>query len=237
MPHVLMLHGLTASPGQLVPLKEYLEDAGITVHAPLLPGHGTTPADLARTTWRDWYDAAVRAIADVPEPVDVVGLSMGTLLALHLAATAPQRVRRLVCISTPLFLPCWMRALLAVVRHTPLRYVVPTWKKDYSRAVRDPEGRAVYRASSYDRFPLPAVVEFTRLQKTAAADLPNVHQPTLIIHPLRDFTAAPRGATYVADHLAGPHELVWLEESYHVATLDLERERVADLTLKFLQRA
>ncbi|PAP77902.1 alpha/beta fold hydrolase [Rubrivirga marina] len=67
------------------------------VHAPDLPGHGSAHAlpEAAHTV-----DGAADLVASQAEaPVDLVGYSMGGRLALHVAVTRPEAVRRLVLIS------------------------------------------------------------------------------------------------------------------------------------------
>jgi carboxylesterase len=86
---VLLVHGFTGSPAELRPLGRYLNERGLTVAAPLLPGHGTTPEDANRWHWKDWLGCAESALADLQSKcrrVFVGGLSLGSLLALMLAA-------------------------------------------------------------------------------------------------------------------------------------------------------
>jgi len=57
-------HGRTAArlwrhPGAARYVGERLAEAGITVYGPLLPGHGTSPEDMAKTTAYDWVRATV----------------------------------------------------------------------------------------------------------------------------------------------------------------------------------
>ena len=54
----LLLHGFTGSPLHMRFLGEKLRDAGYTVYAPLLPGHGTSVEDMAKYGWKDWLEAA-----------------------------------------------------------------------------------------------------------------------------------------------------------------------------------
>ena len=56
----LLLHGFTSTPAELRPLGEALHRAGYTVHAPLLPGHGTSPEDLLHITYCDWIEGPSR---------------------------------------------------------------------------------------------------------------------------------------------------------------------------------
>ena len=85
--HLLLLHGFTSHPVlTLGPLPERLKEAGWEVRQPALPGHGTRPEDLLKVRFQDWLLAAEEAYLELPEPRGVVGLSMGGLLAAHLAA-------------------------------------------------------------------------------------------------------------------------------------------------------
>src|SRR5881409_299059 len=100
----LLVHGFTATPEEMRPLGEALAARGFPVRAVCLAGHGTDLAGLARTGWADWFasvtDGLARLQAEVPR-VAVTGMSLGGLLALHLAATRPATVEGLVLCGTP----------------------------------------------------------------------------------------------------------------------------------------
>ncbi|HKQ96543.1 MAG TPA: alpha/beta fold hydrolase [Candidatus Polarisedimenticolia bacterium] len=85
----VLLHGLTDSPYVLRRLGERLNADGVYVVGLRLPGHGTAPAALTRTTYQDWA-AAVRlaarhARARVGDgvPLWLVGFSTGAALAVE----------------------------------------------------------------------------------------------------------------------------------------------------------
>src|SRR5881628_3739203 len=84
----LLLHGLTGSPAEVRPIGEALAQAGFRAVGPLLPGHGTTPEDLYTVSRQQMLHAAESALLslDGARRIFVCGLSMGGLLALHLAA-------------------------------------------------------------------------------------------------------------------------------------------------------
>ncbi|MGH2626582.1 MAG: alpha/beta hydrolase, partial [Anaerolineales bacterium] len=98
----LLLHGFTGSPLEMVPMAEALAQDGFTVHVARLAGHGTTPEDLAETSWADWVRSARQAYLTLRaqcRAVAVGGLSMGGAIALLLAASeAPAAV---VAMATP----------------------------------------------------------------------------------------------------------------------------------------
>src|SRR3989442_497796 len=84
----LLLHGLTGSPAEMRPVGEALAAAGFRAVGPLLPGHGTTPEDLDTTTRADLIQAAESALLSLEgaRRIFLCGLSVGGLLAIHLAA-------------------------------------------------------------------------------------------------------------------------------------------------------
>lgn len=86
---MLLIHGYTGSPAELKLLGEYLNKKGYSVFGVRLPGHGTTPEELNKTNWPLWYDAVRKAHEELSQccsEISVVGLSMGGLLAMKLAA-------------------------------------------------------------------------------------------------------------------------------------------------------
>ena len=72
----LVLHGFTGNPQSMRPLAMALGNAGFTVDLPLLPGHGTSVADMIPTRWEDWSEAAEAAYQGLSARCDKV-LSRG----------------------------------------------------------------------------------------------------------------------------------------------------------------
>ena len=103
---VLLIHGFTGSPSEFRRLGYYLNDQGYTVKAILLPGHGTTPEDMIRTGFRDWWRCVKEAFEELREAgfqrVIPIGHSMGGLLSLKLAME--EEVPAVVSLATPIHL-------------------------------------------------------------------------------------------------------------------------------------
>lgn len=100
-PPVLLLHGFLGRGADWRTVREGLP-AEWDVRVPDLPGHGV--AARAEATMDAAADLALAGLAGavlggLAEPADVVGYSMGGRLALHLAVTRPQAVRRVVMVS------------------------------------------------------------------------------------------------------------------------------------------
>jgi 2-succinyl-6-hydroxy-2,4-cyclohexadiene-1-carboxylate synthase len=95
-PPVVLLHGFLGRGADWDAVRPGLP-AGWDVRAPDLPGHGSAH-DLPEA------ECAMSAAADLvvdqaKGPVDLVGYSMGGRLALHVAVTRPEAVRRLVLVG------------------------------------------------------------------------------------------------------------------------------------------
>lgn len=88
-PHaILLVHGFTGSPLEMRPLAEFLHKDGVACLGVRLPGHGTSPHDLARKRWEDWFSTVENSylwLARERRQVYVVGMSTGCLLLLALA--------------------------------------------------------------------------------------------------------------------------------------------------------
>ncbi len=85
---VLLLHGLSDSPYSLRSIGRQLANNGAHVVGLRIPGHGTAPSALVRTTWEDMAAAvtlAMRHLKDrLPDrPLYLIGYSNGGALAVH----------------------------------------------------------------------------------------------------------------------------------------------------------
>lgn len=106
---VLLLHGYTDSPYSLRSIGEALHARGGQVLALRIPGHGTAPSALRKTTAEDMNAAVSLAMAHLQaqlpgKPIIVIGYSNGGALALHLTfaainAGSPVRPAGIVLIS------------------------------------------------------------------------------------------------------------------------------------------
>lgn len=236
----LIVHGLTATPAVMAPTIEAMEEAGYTVSAPLLPGHGTTEHDLEQTTWQDWavaVQAAYDGLAARCDAVYYIGLSLGALLGLHLATQPLAKLRGMALMGTPLHLSQFVRRIVPVVRYSPVRWIYTASPKDWKTSVADPEGLAVYKESSYARIPTRSVYQIYDLEQVVTRELGHIHTPTLLIHSPHDEVAPPSNVAELCAAIANPApDVLWLEKSYHVVTLDYERDEVNQAILNFFER-
>lgn len=226
----LLIHGFTGSPLEMRLIGDYLNEQGITVSAPLLPGHGTTAQQLNRCRWQDWTDHAEGAYAALRERCQVVfvgGLSMGSLITVLLAAQHPVA-------GAVLYSPAFKVANPLIHLAPLLKYLVPKKNKSGESDLTDPE--AEQRKWSYDAFPSYAAHELLKLTRVSRGLLPRLDSPLLIIHSTGDTAIRSDSAQFAYD-LAGSEnkELVTLHNSGHVLTVDSEWETVAKRTYDFMR--
>lgn len=227
---VLVLHGFTGNPTSVRPLAERLAGAGLAVELPRLPGHGTTWRDLARTSWTEWAaeaDAALDRLRARAATVAVAGLSAGGTLALHLAQTRPADVAGLALINPSISFRHPLKAVAGLVGR-----VVPTLP-----AIGNDIARPDVDELPYDRVPLRAAASLFALQDHVRDRLAAVRAPTLVLTSRVDHTVPPADSTVILDGIGSPERAqVWLERSFHVATLDYDGDLIADRTLAFIDR-
>ena len=223
----LLLHGLTGSTQSVAGVAAALHTAGFDVESPMLPGHGTSPEDLATRTWAEWAAAAEAAYERLDGPVVVVGLSMGGALAAGVAAGHPEVAG--LAVVNPLVDPpaesfCeTLEGFLAAGEH-----FLPGIGGD----IADPDARE----TAYDRLPVAALLSMSRGLHELRPRLANVRCPVLILTSRHDHVVDPVSSEILADSVSGPVERVWLEQSSHVATLDLDRDELERRIVEFALR-
>ena len=222
---VLLLHGFTGTPYEMRFLGEALARRGLRAVGPLLRGHGGAASDLEPTTHRDWVAGAEEILAKLRRESDrvaVVGLSLGGLVALELARRNPD-VAALVCLAVPLWLP---GATALGIRALSLLTILRRLPKLGGSDIRDARVKQSFPSGS--ALPLAPLRSLLELQRIVRANAAGVSQPTLIMHADADHVAPPRCALELYEHLPSKDKrLVRLTESYHIITVDVERDVVA----------
>ncbi len=238
---VVLLHGWGMHGGVWADLAarlgEYFE-----VLAPDLPGHGTAPPVEPYA-----LDTLVDCVAAGAPPACVVaGWSLGGQLALRWAHRHPQQVRRLVLIgTTPRFVSAadWPHGIAAAV----LDRFAAELTEDAAKTLRrfllletrgDAQSRAVARQldAALGARPLPGRDVLTHtlswLQTTdLRALLPDIVQPTLILHGDRDQITPAGAGPYLASRL-GQARLEVIPGAAHAPFLS-EPQQVSRLMTDF----
>lgn len=231
---VVVVHGFTGNPIATRPLGQHLAGEGYTVEVPLLPGHGTSHRALARTGYRDWYEA-VEAVVDRLrarcDAVVLVGHSMGGTIALDLAARRSAAVDAVVVLN-PIVRP--LPGLLPRLAGL-LSYLVPYVPRDLAGFPTDDIALDGVEDGAYALVPARAARSLLLELDRVRAGLLDVVVPLLVIRSVEDHTVDPANALEVLE-LAGSRDLRTLvcQDSYHVPQLDRDADRVAAAVAGFL---
>lgn len=227
---VLVCHGFTGNPQSMRPLATALAEAGFSVELPLWPGHGTSVDDMLTTSWADWSGAAEVAYSELDSRCDkvvVAGLSMGGTLATWLASRHPEIAGLLVV--NPTIEPAG-EAFIDILRQTIEQGT--TTMPAVGNDVADPSQQEL----AYDAVPVPGLLSLLEAQIALAPSLGDVRCPTLIITSRNDHVVPPSSSDYLAAHVSGPVERVFLERSFHVATIDYDRDDIAARAVDFARK-
>ena len=224
---VLLSHGFTGMPSSMRPWADRIAAAGYTVRLPLLPGHGTSWQDMNTTHWTDWYatvEASFTELSRRCEQVFVCGLSMGGTLVTKLAEDHGRDVAGVVLVN-PSYGTRRFDTRLA-------RFIAPVLT---SRPGIGSDIKAGGVEGGYDRVPLKAFVSLQKLWDVVAADLGRVSAPVRLFTSREDHVVDSLSAQLLHERATGTTiEQTWLENSYHVATLDNDAEQIFNGTLRFI---
>ncbi len=223
----LVLHGFTGGPPAVRPWADHLEREGFRVVVPRLPGHGTTWQELNQTRWEDWYAEAESSFDELSaqcEQTFVCGLSMGGGLALLLAARRREYVAGLSLVNPSVHSADPRMHALFVIRHA-----VPSLA-----AIGGDIAKPDVDEGAYPRTPLHAAWSMTKLWAEIHRELPRVDAPTRIYRSKVDHVVDPSSLALIRERVRSTDlEVIELERSYHVATLDYDADLIFSCTSEF----
>jgi carboxylesterase len=230
----LLLHGLTSSLATVSNLVPYLEARGIPYAVPTLRGHGTRPEDLRNVTWQDWYKDAERALDKLLERCElavVMGLSMGGVVALHLAAQRPERLAGVATAAAALQLQVTGRFLLPMLARVNQLAAV-----DVRKAFADQT--LVATATNYASAPVSAVASLAAFGKLVERELPNIRVPLLTLYTPNDRVVVPAKALVIHERAGTPPDrkrLLAFPNSGHEMLMDRDRVAVCEAIVAFIE--
>ncbi len=246
---VLLIHGLGGTPLELKSIARGLNASGFTVQCCQLAGHCGTEDDLLATDWHDWFRSVEKALVALEQrctTVVVGGLSIGAILALRLAATYPKRVHGLSLYAPTLWYDGWsipwygflLRMFIATPVGQRYRFVE---RSPYG--IKDERMRAIVAGAmlsgksaeaGIECTPSQSIRELWRLVDVVKKDLPSIKTPALIVHAREDDISELSNAIYLQRRLGGLVECVVLDDSYHIVTVDRQRDVVVDRSADFI---
>ncbi|MBY0431378.1 MAG: alpha/beta fold hydrolase [Rhodospirillales bacterium] len=244
----LLIHGLTGTPTEMRFVGKGLAQAGFTVLGPRLAGHCGTEADLLLTGWPDWFASVEAAFDRLKAECDHVfacGLSMGAVLALHLAARRPGEVAGLGLYGTTLWYDGWSIPFYSFL--LPWALLTPIGKRyrfveSFPYGIKDERLRQRVVANMLSGnsaeaglagMPGPSLGQFLDLVKVVKAEMPGIRSPALVLHALEDDVSGISNAHYIEKRLGAPVRKILLDDCYHIITVDRQRHEVVRHSVTF----
>lgn len=226
---VLILHGFTGSLDTVRPVVPVAERLGLPYRMPVLRGHGTTYHDLVGVTQHDWVADAEAALFDLLNEVEhviCVGLSMGGLVSLNLAAKHPKHIDSLVLITPALRFSDPLTPLTPV-----LKLIFPFW--DSPNSFND-----MTLAKASTNYPKFATKTFSKLLDFAGETerlLKQVTAPTLVLYSKKDQIVHPIAVKLLEEKLGCREKtIIYFETSGHEMLQDCESEKVVQAIADYL---
>lgn len=225
---VLVIHGFTSTPGSMRAITEAAMQAGYHVETPLLPGHGTKWQDMAKVRYQDWIhevDLAYQRLQQRCSRIHICGLSLGGALGIYIASHYPQTAS-LTLINNGLYMTDFISKFAWIAR-----YFIPKIKglsgDIKKQGVTEP---------AYDFYPASAGHEAIKFFKQAKKSLPKVTCPVIIFKSAQDHIIPVEVAEYTYAFIGSENKkLIYLNDSYHVATMDNEAEIIVAVFLHFIK--
>lgn len=253
---VLLIHGLTGTPVEMRGVAREFHRAGFTVYALQLAGHCGSVEDLIATRWQDWYQSVIDGAEKLRKQVDslfVCGLSMGAVLALKYTASHPKNVAGVLAYSVTFRYDGWsipplsrfaapwllpLAGMLNVGRHKMFNEEPPYGIRNelLRKKIADKMLSGNSAAAGLPGNPWPSLNEFLLLSRNVRRKLHHIHTPCLLLHATDDDISHRRNAELVRDRIGGPVEMVLLPNSYHMITIDNDRQELFRRSIAFIRR-
>ncbi|MEO0619343.1 MAG: alpha/beta fold hydrolase [Pseudomonadota bacterium] len=249
---VLLMHGLGGTPIEMRYVARGLARQGYTVYCPTLDGHCGPVEALRNVTWQDWYASVERAHDWMRAHCDTViagGLSAGAVLSLRLAAERRDEISGLLLYAPTLKLDGWSipkRTKLFNLIHTKWCANLFPFEERHPYGIKDKRFRefVVEALNSGDSgqagvlsTPGGAVLELRWLVNQVRRQLASITQPALLIQSREDDRSSfASNAGVLQRSLGGAVETVVLDDSYHIITIDRQKDLVVDRSAAFVER-
>ncbi|MCI2254998.1 alpha/beta fold hydrolase [Domibacillus sp. PGB-M46] len=222
---IVLSHGFIGTPQSVREVAEALNQKGFSVFAPRLKGHGTHQEEMETCTHDDWYNSysnACRFLKKRGKRIFLMGQSMGGTLTLKFAA-AHQDIEGIITINAALTLPS-----LDYLQYDPAPRFIPEGAPDIKK-----DG---VHEIAYEEAPVAAVRELQKLMKEVPSVLHRVRVPALCIKSAVDHVVPPENTSFIYQAISSKQKkIVTLRNSYHVATMDYDANRIVEEAAAFIE--
>jgi len=246
---VLLLHGMTGGPSELMQFGKYIHKSGYNVYCPVLPGHCAGVAEVQNTTWQDWHEFAINQFDRLYqnyEEVYVSGLCLGAVLAFDVAQERQDKVKGVCGLSTTLFLDGWKvpwyKILFPLGLYTVLKffYFFPeTEPYGIKNEILRKRVEKIIKGNStlLDCFPMVNIKELLSISSFVRANASNINAPFLLIHSEFDDLTSTKSADFIYKNASSKIKAyLKLNNSYHLIVRDNDKRQVFEKTVEFFNK-
>jgi carboxylesterase len=224
---VLITHGFNGTPQSIKSLGEKFTGLGYTIHAPRLKGHGTHYKDLEKTTWNEWFSDLEKGYRFLKEQkcssIFIIGQSMGGTLSLWLANKYPE-IKGVILINAALSIPSY-DYLIGKINPSFVDETEPDIKLEGVHEI------------AYKKLPIFAIHQLQTLIKATPDILVSIKNPILCFKSIDDHVVPHKNTDYILKHVQSDQKEVYpLKNSYHVASMDHEKDTIVDETHHFIEK-
>lgn len=223
---ILLSHGFIGTPQSVRFIGEQLAGQGFTVLAPRLKGHGTHYLDMEKCTHEDWYESLREGYLQLKargKRVFVVGQSMGGTLALKLAAEYKD-IEGVITINAALTLPAF-------------EYLKTSSAPRFIKEGKPDIKAADVEEITYEKAPVRAIRELQQLMAETPAVIKQIQAPILCIKSFTDHVVPPENTVFIYRSVSSKNKrLITLPNSYHVASMDHDKELLAEQAARFIRQ-
>jgi carboxylesterase len=223
---ILVSHGFTGSTQSMRPLGEAYAKAGYTVCGPRLKGHGTHYEEMEQTQYSDWIasiEEGFQWLKDRCDDIFVTGLSMGGTLTLYMAEKHPE-IKAIIPIN-------------AAVEISDMEGAAGLQDVRFLDAIGSDIKKPDVKELAYEKTPVKSIGEIVQLMEQVKEGLDDIQCPALIFVSSEDHVVPPDNSRLILDRISSKDKkLITMENSYHVATLDIDQQLIIDETLAFIKK-
>jgi len=208
---ILLLHGWSSPPEELLPLGKYLNSLGYTVFAPLFSGHGTKPEDLIGVTWQNWLVDSQNALEELKKHSNKVilgGISMGGNLAMLLSED--EAVAGIIAMGASVKFRFHSLVKIALflmgLTKTYRKKIFPPWVT-----------KKMGKRDAYSYYPMDSAKEVMKLADTTGKYLSRITKPILIMQSTIDHIVSKKSPSMISGRVSSDiKEIYWVKDVYHV---------------------
>ena len=246
---VLLLHGMTGGPSELMQFGKFIHKSGYNVYCPVLPGHCAGVAEVQNTTWQDWHEFALAQFDKLQqdyEEVYISGICLGAVLAFDVAQERQSEVAAVCGLSTTLFLDGWKvpwyRIFFPLGLYTVLKffYFFPE-TEPYgikNEKLRKRVAKIINGNSTLlDCFPMVNIKELLSISRFLRKNVHKIIAPLILIHSESDDLTSTKSADFIYKNASSKvKEYLKLNDSYHLIVRDNEKRKVFEKTVEFFNK-